>query len=95
MKQRGDRKTRNLQLVPLGRPPKFGKTMTQAERQARLRGEREIRREAARDNLRTVVYEINRLRTAIAAGVPIEDLQEACKGIEDAVLGTLSVLKLE
>lgn len=95
MKQRGDRKTRSLRLVPLGRPPKFGKTMTDAERQERVRGEREIRRAAARDNLRTIVFEINRLRSSIAAGVAMEDLQEACKGIEEAALGTLSVLKLE
>lgn len=96
MKLPEDKKTRELSFVTRpGRKAKFGKPMTEAERQARVRAEREIRRAAARDNLRTIVYEVNQLRAAIAAGVAVEDLQETCKGIEEAALGTLAVLGLQ
>ena len=96
MKHPEDKRTLNLVgVTSAGRPARFGKPMTMAERQARVRAEREIRRAAAKDNLRTIVYEVDRLRHAIAAGAAIEDLQETCKGIEEAALGTLAVLRLE
>lgn len=90
-----DKKTRELSLSLPGRKAKFGNAMTVAERQARVRAERNVRLAAAKDNLKTIVYEVNQLRSAIAAGVAVEDLQETCKGIEEAALGTLMVLRLQ
>lgn len=78
-----------------GRPVKFGAPMSAAQRQAKARQDREIRRAAAADNLRTIVYEVRRLRHAIGDGRPVEELQELAKGIEEAATGTMMVLGLE
>lgn len=97
MKQRTDTLTFEMPgTTRPGRRPKFGAPMTAAERQAKVRQERQVREAAVRDNMRYIVYEIQRLRhRLVEPGQDPADLQEACKGIKDAALGTLAVLGLK
>ena len=96
MKQQDDTLTFDmLGAAKQGRRPKFDRPMTAAERQARVRAARLVREEATRDNMRYIVNEVQRLRHALAEpGQDLADLQETCKGIKDAAIGTLAILGL-
>lgn len=101
MKQSEDTVTSELRLTRIGRPPKFGRTMTNAERQVKKRRAREIRDAATLDNLRYIAYEVQMLRHAIEDLQPgqnpdlvLADALERLKTVRDAAMGTMAILKL-
>lgn len=92
MKQADDTRTLDL-LAAKGRPPKFGRAMTAAERQAKVRQARQVREDALRDNLRYIVTEVQLLRRLVAApGADLDQVQERLKGVKDAAMGTQALL---